>query len=391
MAWYDSESNKIGRNSPCPCRSGKKFKHCHGSSSSQQTQQNHAIDFAQIKQKVAEAQSAKSRFEAGHGKIKQVITADYNDWRFVAVGNELHYSPIEKTKYFTDFLGNYLRSILGPEWGNSELSKPLESRHQILKWYDSLCKHQRTLIKLEDGTYQGEGNGASLSWLRLAYDLYLIKHNAALQTKILDRLRNKEQFQGARFELCVTASMIAAGFDINYEDESDRTRKHAEFIATHPSGLQIAVEAKSRHRAGVLNFNPSQEATYKEHIKVSVQGLLRKALAKEPDMPFFVFIDPNLPPSANDPTENPWFKEMSDTIEKLKSKYEEGDFPANAVFFCNDSTYHTPDSIPTGMNFWCYEMPTSQPRHSFLPPDLSMKIAQAMIQRTNIPIRFPEV
>ena len=23
--------NKIGRNEPCPCKSGKKYKHCHGS------------------------------------------------------------------------------------------------------------------------------------------------------------------------------------------------------------------------------------------------------------------------------------------------------------------------------------------------------------------------
>ena len=23
--------NKIGRNEPCPCNSGKKYKHCHGS------------------------------------------------------------------------------------------------------------------------------------------------------------------------------------------------------------------------------------------------------------------------------------------------------------------------------------------------------------------------
>lgn len=390
MASYDSEGNKIGRNSPCPCRSGKKFKHCHGASHNQQNILNHGVDLSEVKRKLAEAQVAKINFEAKHGKGRSVIAADYNDWRFVAVGNELHYSPKEKTKYFSDFLGNYLRSVLGREWGNSELSKPLEDRHQILKWYDSLCKHQRTLTKLEDGTYQGEGNGASLSWLRLAYDLYLIKHNAALQTKILDRLRNRDQFQGARFELCVTASMIVAGFSINYEDENDRTRKHAEFIATHPSGLQIAVEAKSRHRVGVLDFCPSQGATYKEHIKVSVQRLINKALAKEPSIPYFIFIDPNLPPSINEPAENPWFKEMSGTVDTLKSEYLEGNFPANAVFFCNDCTYHIPDDIPDGMNFWCYEIPMDRPKHPLPIPDLSIRIAQAMIQRTNIPTRFPE-
>jgi preprotein translocase subunit SecA len=27
----DFSSKKIGRNEPCPCNSGKKYKHCHGS------------------------------------------------------------------------------------------------------------------------------------------------------------------------------------------------------------------------------------------------------------------------------------------------------------------------------------------------------------------------
>jgi preprotein translocase subunit SecA len=27
---YTREGNKVGRNDPCPCGSGKKFKHCHG-------------------------------------------------------------------------------------------------------------------------------------------------------------------------------------------------------------------------------------------------------------------------------------------------------------------------------------------------------------------------
>ena len=77
-------------------------------------------------------------------------------------------------------------------------------------------------------------------WFRLGYDLYLIKHNAKLQRKILDRLRDKRQFQGARLELCVTASMVAAGFEINYEDEKDTSRKHAEFIANNPAGRGVA-------------------------------------------------------------------------------------------------------------------------------------------------------
>ena len=30
QAAYGDESQRIGRNDPCPCGSGKKYKHCHG-------------------------------------------------------------------------------------------------------------------------------------------------------------------------------------------------------------------------------------------------------------------------------------------------------------------------------------------------------------------------
>ena len=29
-ATFKRSTNKVGRNDPCPCGSGKKFKHCHG-------------------------------------------------------------------------------------------------------------------------------------------------------------------------------------------------------------------------------------------------------------------------------------------------------------------------------------------------------------------------
>ncbi|MBL8270035.1 SEC-C metal-binding domain-containing protein, partial [Steroidobacter sp.] len=30
VAQFVRETKKVGRNEPCPCGSGKKFKHCHG-------------------------------------------------------------------------------------------------------------------------------------------------------------------------------------------------------------------------------------------------------------------------------------------------------------------------------------------------------------------------
>jgi len=291
MAFYDEAGKKIGRNSPCPCGSNKKFKRCCGRPTNNAEPSVRTEIPEEVRRKVTQKLAQDRVFEAKHGKGKPIITTEFKDWRFVAVGNELHYGKKEKTKYFPDFLGNYVRSKLGSEWGNAEIAKPLEERHQVLKWYDSMCHFQMKQTPLEEGGYKTAANGSMLSWYRLAYDFYLIKHNAELQEEILNRIRNKDQFQGARFELCVAASMIVAGFEINFEDENDRSRKHAEFIATHPSDVQIAVEAKSRHRNGVLDFGGSSKGFGEDQTpKVAVERLIRRAIAKDPDYPFFIFI-----------------------------------------------------------------------------------------------------
>lgn len=391
MAFYDAKGTKIGRNSPCPCGSNKKLKHCCGRPT------NHALPLVrteipkEVKKKIARKLAQDRSFETKHGKGKPIITTEFKDWRFVAVGNELHYAKKDKTKFFPDFLGNYVRSKLDPEWGNSEIAKPLKERHQILQWYDSMCHFQMKQKSREDGIYKISANGSMLSWNRLAYDLYLIKHNAELQEEVLKRIKNKQQFQGARFELTVAASMIVAGFEINFEDESDRSRKHAEFIATHPSDIQIAVEAKSRHRDGVLGFGKSSKGTGGDQTpKVAVERLINRALSKKPDDPFFIFIDVNLPYSEENPQGNPWFKEMAETVEKVYKEYEPNEFPANAIFFCNDPTYQEPEKVPQGNNFWCYEVPIEKPKHPLPDPTLIRQVTQAIIKRTDIPNKYPE-
>jgi hypothetical protein len=54
-------------------------------------------------------------------------------------------------KTFPDFLFDYIRNVLGADWGNAELKKPLSDRHPILQWYDSLCRFQRSHEPGPDG------------------------------------------------------------------------------------------------------------------------------------------------------------------------------------------------------------------------------------------------
>lgn len=393
---------RVGRNAPCPCGSGKKYKRCHGKL---ETPPSVASGGAKdvipqivfppevekaIIQHLAQRQREQQALEATHGKGRPVISLEHEGFRIVAVGNELHWAKAEKTRYFPDFLNNYVKVQTGEAWGNAELKKPLKDRHQILKWYDSLCRYQQTVKPEADGTYKQIPTGAMLCWYRLGYDLYLIKHNAQLQKRILERLRHPQQFQGARFELVVAATMVVAGFEINYEDEGDTSRRHAEFVAKHNSGLSVAVEAKSRHRNGVLGF---ESLGAKATDKIEVEGILRAALAKEPSAPYFIFVEVNLPPAALKTGEsNPWFKELAETVRTLESEWEAGTFPAAAIFFCNDPCYYVLDAQveDRGQPYWCYALDIKKPRYPLPDSRLIEEMGRATMQRCMIPNEFPK-
>ena len=220
---------------------------------------------------------------------------------------------------------------------------------------------------------------------------YLLKHNADLQERLLNRIRNRAQFQGARFELFVAASMIVAGFEIAFEDEADSTCKHTEFLATHCSGMRIAVEAKSRHRDGVLEYRAPPRRSRKDQCsRVGVEGLIRKALAKDPDTPYFIFIDLNLPYLDANLDAQPWLQEINETVRKVLRDWLPGKFPANAIFFCNDPTYQSPEIPPEENSFLCYTVEIDTPRHPLADQQIIRHVAQSIMRRNNIPNEFPE-
>ena len=154
-----------------------------------------------------------------------------NGLRFVAIGKMLRWSRAWRT--FPDFLSDYIKHALTPEWGNAELKKPLEERHPLLQWYHKLCEFQRAQVKNANGIYQTQATGVVRAYLGLAYDLYLCQHNAELPELLLNRLRNAETFEGALYETRIIASLARAGFTIELEDESDASRSHCELTATH--------------------------------------------------------------------------------------------------------------------------------------------------------------
>ncbi len=382
------KKNKIRRNDPCPCGSGKKFKKCClGKRSVKREQQSSIKKLPEdIKMKILRQQNEEKIRKEEFGEVRPIIHADFKGHKFVAVGNRLIYSQNWKT--FPDFLISYLGTVLGTEWGNSELKKPVEQRHPIANWYVDMCHFQAQQKKGADGIYSAIPDGNMAAYLRLAYDLYVIRDNVAFQNGIIERLKIIDQFQGARYELFVTATCVRGGFKIIYEDESDRSRKHTEFIAIYKNtGQQICVEAKSRRRPGVLGF-PGDAKDVSQY-KAGVRRMLNKALRKSVSHPYIVFIDLNLPPVPGKILEKPWFKEVWDSIYEDGGPTKERPDPYNLIVMTNHPDHYGEDGkpVPSSDTLAVYsKLPTMIPQH----PEAIMAVFEAAKKYGNIPNDFPE-
>jgi hypothetical protein len=244
------KSAKVGRNDNCPCGSGRKYKRCCLRGNGGAAPSRPVVPTSILEHHLRMVHQ-KSEQERRYGKVRPVIHADWRGKKWIAVGDRVLAS--EHWKTFVDFLQDYIKFVLTPEWGRAELQLPLERRHTVMQWYDGVCDFQRQHVKVPGAIASFSPNGTVAAYFSLAYDLYLLNHHQKLQQVLVERLRNPTEFQGARYELFAIATGIRAGFEIALEDESDGSSKHPEYIATHPStGQRIAIECKSRRREGVL-------------------------------------------------------------------------------------------------------------------------------------------
>lgn len=320
---------KVGRNAPCPCGSGKKYKRCHGNEDGHVAGSASAIEQADLDQMHRELMAREKQREKQQGLGRRIVTAEFKGFRFVAVGGQLHYSKNWKT--FHDFLFYYIKRVLKPEWGTAEIKKPYEKRNPILQWYKHLCEHQRAHAKTPGQVSDAPMTGAAAAYLHLAYNLYLLGHNAEIQKWLKKRLKNKDNFTGAYYETFVAAAFIKAGFKLAFENEKDGQTSHCEFTATHPeTGAKFSVEAKARE-AG------------KEHANVSKQ--LFKALRKDAKHTRVVFIEMNMDDAGGPGAPVPYQQEV---IEHLRAcelgKIDGKEAPPAYVIVTNFPYHHALES-----------------------------------------------
>jgi hypothetical protein len=283
-------NQKIGRNEPCPCGARKadgtpiKFKKCHGASVPPAFSVSEEPISEVIRKKMEEHKAMELQREQQQGLGKPIISETFKGYRLVAVGGKLFYSKQWKT--FHDFLADYIKTVLGGgAWGNAELKKPQSERHPILVWYEVGTRHMNELMKEPGKVHIAPMTGAVAAYFRLAYNLYLLGHNVKLQEILVRRLKDKDQFYGAHYETFVAGVLIRAGFDIEFEDETDGSTTHCEFTATfRKTGEKFSVEAKVRGR---------------NKASVDVGNQLYSALRKVAKHTRIVFIEVNVPPTSD--------------------------------------------------------------------------------------------
>ena len=278
------KKQKVGRNDPCPCGSGKKFKKCHGGITAQSSPKPPTPDPEALKIKLEQIEAFQKQRQQQQGFGKSIVSTVFQGYRIVAVGSKLFHSRTWKT--FHDFLFDYIKILLGSDWGNAELKKSREERHPILNWYHDATVYANAFIKERGKVHDAPTTGVVSSYLGLAYDLYSLEHNAKVQSILLNRLKNREQFYGAYYETYMAGALIRAGFDIEFEDETDSTTSHCELTATFPkTGKKFSVEAKMR---------------LPDKSSLDIGNQLYEALKKNAYHTRLVFIEVNVPDEADD-------------------------------------------------------------------------------------------
>ena len=239
--------------------------------------------------------------------------------RYRVFGNRVYYRPPKET--FAEFLEYFVRNLFSEKWWKAESKKPRERQHIVYRWERSTqaakilgCLDQR---QESDGSVSFNPSGPISSWLSFGYDLLCLFHKQKLSAKFIERLKEFDQFQGAWFELAVTATILRAGCDIDWID--DKTKKNCEFIATHKAtNTRFGVEAKSKRRSGTLNHPLSENPS-----SASCMKLVNAGLQQAPEgMPFVLFVDVNRPFV---PGKDPLKKPIGDETVKIAECLPEAD------------------------------------------------------------------
>lgn len=317
-----AKPDPVGRNAVCPCDSGKRYKHCCGSLSA--TAEPVPIEESGLPASVIEgAKKAyvqvlrRREWPLRFGATPPSVNDDWQGKRIVSAGNKLY--ELDPRESWYGFLYALLIEKLGSEWFDEENTKSFGRRHVLAQWYYDIYLRERDDAGHFTRFDPEHEIGTTLAFRSVAYDIFCMIQAINLPEKLIERLRHPDQFEGARYELWVAATLARAGFSIEFADEDDRSSKHGEGIATHKeSGKKYWIEAKRKHRP---YFDYLQALIDKVVLKVDAR-LVAAAMQKPADDERLIFIDVNRPPWERSDTDAPWISAFRKSLSQLEQQKE---------------------------------------------------------------------
>jgi hypothetical protein len=346
--------SNIGRNQPCPCWSGKKYKRCHGVFA---VNESPFLSFlscgfqATIDQRFKEVNALRVRREKQQGLGRPIIATKLHDHQLVMVGKRIHWSA--KWKTFHDFLRDHLLNLLGREWIEAEQAKLPKDRHRIVQWFNHWTEVVRRTGTKTGEVYSAPMTGAIRAFVNLAYNIYLIAHHTeqggdTIVKGFIDRLRSTrlDAFSGALFETYAAAAFLKAGFTLEFEDEKDGLVSHVEFVAQYPkTGKRFSVEVKAReHGPATLGSNDVDDVK-----RLRVANKLNKALGKKAAHTRVVMIEINVPDVVT--SYEGWPAAAMEQVRyNEKTDFPSGERKPSAYVFVTNHAFHNNLAMPdTGM------------------------------------------
>lgn len=317
-----------------------------------------------------------------HGRPR--IGTIWKGQRVRAIWNKLYFRP--PTETFHEFILNVLKWTLGKDWYMTEVGKAPEDRHQIVQWYFSFGDFTRRMTTEEnrrgDKLWAADTTGNIQALLTLAYDVYSLQHTNRLPDALVARLKNRQGFQGARYEIAIAATFARMTWNVEWVE--DKSVKHCEFIAHDPvRTLSVGVEVKSRHRAGVLHQPGIIDL--EKSAKADVDRLFREALSQAPTgIPFLVFVDLNIPPSGEQVTlKMPWMEDLRRMLEAYGTPTRSSPDPYTALILTNFPWHYVGDQTkaPRGQHVMVISM---YPQHA-LPLQVLEHLQLALNEYGRIP------
>lgn len=369
---------RIGKQASCPCNSGLKFGDCHGRSpepfSNTIDQINDDPRFSPTWKAMI---AARAPFEGVHPSF----VSQGKRMRFIR--DKLFQRPPEET--FHEFVLGLLGSVIGPHWFQQQKRLSVEQQHQICRLFeitDAFFKlHRSRLVGTDKKQFSADASGDVLDFLTLAHDVFHLINAGLFGRKIRKRLLDKKGFQGARYEIAVTALLTRAGLKVQYVHHHDK--KHHDFQAfDKKTNTSLAVEAKSRHRAGGLHEpGPADMDRVK---RGDIASLIGQALDQNPGgFPFVIFVDLNVPREPGVPIDKrPWFQDVWTDMQSLGTPTAEHPDEFSAIFLTNFSNHWSGTSLSAGAEY--LHIVSYRPRHP-IAADLVGRLMAAVQNYSFIP------